>query len=181
MNHGAREARRVVAINPTSGGFGFVVFEGPERLIDWGVVHVRPAQHSRCLERVSHLLDRYEPETVVLEDHIGPSRRCQRVRTLLSGVTKLAQHKRMRTRALSRQQIRKAFSPSRALTKHGIATVVASRYVELSPRLPPPRKPWMSEDERMSIFDAAALTLTFFHFKRKLSPGARTPDHDSSL
>ncbi|WP_156527887.1 hypothetical protein [Bradyrhizobium stylosanthis] len=28
--------------------------------------------------------------------------------------------------------------------------------------VPPPRKPWMSEDRRMGLFDAAALALTFF-------------------
>jgi hypothetical protein len=28
--------------------------------------------------------------------------------------------------------------------------------------VPPPRKPWKSEDARMGIFDAAALALTFF-------------------
>ena len=27
---------------------------------------------------------------------------------------------------------------------------------------PPPRKPWMSEDRRMGLFDAAALALVFF-------------------
>jgi hypothetical protein len=33
---------------------------------------------------------------------------------------------------------------------------------ELAPRLSRFRKPWMSEDYRMSIFDAVALALTFF-------------------
>jgi hypothetical protein len=28
--------------------------------------------------------------------------------------------------------------------------------------VPPPRKPWMSEDARMGLFDAAALALIFF-------------------
>lgn len=32
---------------------------------------------------------------------------------------------------------------------------------------PPPRKPWMSEDERMSIFDAVALATTLFTRERK--------------
>jgi hypothetical protein len=28
--------------------------------------------------------------------------------------------------------------------------------------LPPERKPWMSEDSRMAIFDAAAFAMAFF-------------------
>jgi len=34
------------------------------------------------------------------------------------------------------------------------------RFPELAPRLPRFRKPWMSEDYRMSIFDAVAFGLT---------------------
>jgi hypothetical protein len=33
---------------------------------------------------------------------------------------------------------------------------------ELAPYRPPRRKLWMSEDDRMAIFDAAALAATFF-------------------
>jgi hypothetical protein len=40
---------------------------------------------------------------------------------------------------------------------------------ELTARLPRVRKPWMSEDERMSIFDAAAMALTYFETRRRRS------------
>jgi len=47
--------------------------------------------------------------------------------------------------------------------KHPIASILADRYQEeLAPRLPPFRKPWMSEDERMAMFDAAALAVAYF-------------------
>jgi hypothetical protein len=32
--------KRVLAIDPTHRGFGYVILEGPERLIDWGTRHV---------------------------------------------------------------------------------------------------------------------------------------------
>jgi len=51
---------------------------------------------------------------------------------------------------------------SDATTKQEIAIAIAERFPELAPRLPRFRKPWMSEDYRMSIFDAVALALTFF-------------------
>ena len=57
---------------------------------------------------------------------------------------------------------------SDATTKQEIAIAIAERFPELAPRLPRSRKPWMSEDYRMSIFDAVALALTFFFkFKNK--------------
>ena len=43
--------------------------------------------------------------------------------------------------------------------KETIAAKVAERFPELRPYLPPPRKPWMSEDERMNVFDAVGLGL----------------------
>jgi hypothetical protein len=47
-------------------------------------------------------------------------------------------------------------------TKHALAEIIAKRFPgELASRLPPKRKPWMSEDYRMSIFDAVALVLAF--------------------
>jgi len=51
--------------------------------------------------------------------------------------------------------------------KNRIAGVIAERLPELAPWQPPFRKPWMSEDERMSIFDAVAFALTFFYFTNK--------------
>ena len=42
--------------------------------------------------------------------------------------------------------------------RHGIA----NRFPELDPRLPRFRKPWMSEDYRMSIFDRWRLPSPFY-------------------
>ena len=168
MSDPTNEQSRVLAIDPTSRGFGFVVFEGPQRLIDWGVAHVRSAKHTRSLERIEALLDRYTPAVVVVEDNSSEaSRRCARVRELLSGIIELASSKKVRCQRFSRRAVKGVFSECRAVTKDQIATVIAWRFPELAPRLPPARKPWMSEDERMSIFDATALSLTFFHFRSK--------------
>jgi len=60
-------------------------------------------------------------------------------------------------------RVKKVFAVFRANTKHEIAHAVAQQLPELAPRLPRFRKPWMSEDYRMAIFDAAALALTYFH------------------
>jgi hypothetical protein len=44
-------------------------------------------------------------------------------------------------------------------TKHELALTIAAALPPLQLRLPPRRKPWMSEDARQSLFDAAALAL----------------------
>ncbi len=43
-----------------------------------------------------------------------------------------------------------------------MARFIAAKFPELARYLPPERKPWMSEDLRTAIFDAAAFALAFF-------------------
>jgi hypothetical protein len=70
-------------------------------------------------------------------------------------------------RSFSRSAVRDVFSRFGAFTKHQIATAIANQLSELALWVPAPRKCWMSEDYRMSIFNAVAFALTFFHFESK--------------
>ncbi len=160
--------KRVLAIDPASRGFGFAVLEGPKRLIDWGVKSARVNKDKRCLKLIEDLIERYEPDVIVVEDYAGKgSRRCRRVRQLIEGILILAGKRRIKARSYSRRKVKTVFSRLGACNKHQMATAIAKQFPELAPRLPPARKPWMSEDYRMSIFDAVALALTFFYFDNK--------------
>src|SRR5665647_2068604 len=66
---------RVLSIDPTSRGFGFAVFEGSDRLIDWGVVRVRTGNQRLCINRIDRLIERYRPCTLVIEETRRESRR----------------------------------------------------------------------------------------------------------
>jgi len=157
----------VLAIDPSTRGFGFAVLEGPNRLIDWGVKETKTDKNRRTLKIIAELIDQYEPSVIVLEDYAGKgSRRCLRVAELIDEISKLAVRRKVKVRSISRADLRQSFADSGARTKYEIATAIAKRFPELAPRLPRFRKPWMSEDYRMSIFDAVALALTFF-FKLK--------------
>lgn len=168
----SREHHRVLAIDPTHRGFGFVVLEGETTLLDWGTRHVSRPKHDGSIEKVDALVDRYDPSVLILEDHTGDgSRRCRRVQTLIDALQKLGQARDLSVFSYSRGDIRLAFSTREATTKEEIAGVLVARYPELAPRLPPTRKPWMSEDHRMAIFDAASLAVTHFHEQNR---GRRT-------
>jgi hypothetical protein len=67
----------------------------------------------------------------------------------------------VKVRRSSRAWIKRAFAKSGASTKQQIAVAIANRFPELAPRLPRFKKAWMSEDYRISIFDAVGLALTF--------------------
>jgi Holliday junction resolvasome RuvABC endonuclease subunit len=159
---------RVLAIDPSTRGFGFVVLEGPSCLIDWGVKETKIDKNTRALKLISELIEQYEPSVLILEDYAGKgSRRCRRVAELIEEISKLALRRKVKVRSFSRADVKQAFAESGATTKQEIAIGIAKRFPELSPRLPRFRKPWMSEDYRMSIFDAVALALTFFfHFNK---------------
>src|SRR5207249_4491100 len=66
MRSRAGREKRVLAVDPTSRGFGFAVLEGPDRLLDWGLVHARTDKRARTLEAVADLLERYRPDVLVL-------------------------------------------------------------------------------------------------------------------
>jgi Holliday junction resolvasome RuvABC endonuclease subunit len=152
---------RILAIDPISRGFGFAVLEGPERLIDWGVVHVRTDKHAGCLRRIASLVESHQPTVIVTEDiSVNRPRRSARVALLIAAIRELASDRGIRFNAIPRAKVRRFFSETGKATKRDISVAIAGRFPELRPYLPPRRKCYMSEDERTAIFDAVALGLT---------------------
>jgi hypothetical protein len=149
---------RVVAVDPTHTGFGYVVFEGPNFLVDWGVRRVTGEKNRSCAKAVSQLIDWYRPEVLLLEDS-KKCRRGQRVQQLILTLAAHAKQTRLKVRLISRSMVRRQFGRMGPSTNFAIAKALAERFPELAERLPPERKPWMSEDRRMAIFDAAAFAM----------------------
>jgi len=147
---------RVVAIDPTSRGFAYAVLEGPETLIDWGLVHVLVLTDENILTRAEQIFERCVPDLVVVEDTRGTRRRTRACR-LIKEIENLAKRRRFPTVRVSRSHVQQVLRP--ASTKQEIAEAIARTFPELAPRLPRFRKAWMSEDERMNIFDAVSLAL----------------------
>ena len=65
--------------------------------------------------------------------------------------------RRRHVRTFSRAQVLAYFEEFGATTKQRIAETIAKGILALDLYIPPPRKPWKSEDARMGIFEAAAL------------------------
>lgn len=160
-----------LAIYLSSRGFGYAVFEGPTSLIDWGVTGVKAVRHDKntqCLLKIEHLIELYQPDVLVIEANAAlESRRSRRIRKLSQKIVERASKLKIRAESFSRPMVREFFSEFEAGTKQEIANTIARWFPELAPRLPPARKFWMSEDARMSLFDAVALGLTFFSVESK--------------
>lgn len=153
----------MLALDPMSRVFGFVVLEGPTRLLDWGVRQTRTEKEAVTLRKVRGLVSLYRPDVLVLEDCAHPSsRRHPRIRSLIELVAALTTELLIEVQPVPIALVHATFERDGVRTKHGIATALAMRFPALAPRLPPERKVWMTEDDRFAIFDAAALAIAFF-------------------
>ncbi len=157
MNHD----KRIIAIDLRSRGFGFAVFEGPTRLLDWGVRSFRQGVNAVKIpasDKFAGLLDELSPGAIVIQKDFFESKKKTGMRDAL---LKQAEGHRIPIRFLTRRAVRSAFVGSNR-NKYTIAAAIAKQVPELGPRLPGVRKIWKSEDYRMSIFDAAALGVAYF-------------------
>lgn len=149
-----RKRWRVLAIDPTSKGFAYVVLEGRDFLIDWGARHVA---HESCFRtKIGVLCDRYAPNFMVLEGELG-SRRGKRARARIVAAGQEAAARTMATVKVSQGQVRQELKTT---TKWQVAKMVAHQFPELKSRLPKPRRLWMTEDDRMNVFDALSFALS---------------------
>jgi hypothetical protein len=154
---------RVLALDLHPRRFGYVVVENSDRLLDWAV---RSCRHKGNLSdvlvrrRLEPLLELWRPSVVVLRDPL-------RIRTPNPSTSRLLKKQIIMAakNGGARVQVLKKRPTDRAekLTKYERAQAVVRLFPVLTQKLPPKRKPWESEDYRMSMFAAAALAMAYLH------------------
>lgn len=153
----------VLAIHPTSKGFGWVLFENLHSPVAWAVVRAGANGTPWLLDRLKHLFNRYQPAVFVLENYEERKYpRAARNRKLCRAMCAEARRRKIEIRIYTREAVCNAFSRFGATTRSEIARVVADRITDISHRLPPPPRTGYSTDPRQSLFDAAALAVTYF-------------------
>lgn len=155
----------LIAISPTPRGFGYAVFEGPQEPLDWGVKEARINVYARNIRRLNELIDFYEPDLVVTEDISTWPRRGKRAQRFERGLRKVAFRRNLAVKRYSQSAVEDIFEQFGAKKKILRARKIAEWLPSLSARLPRARRPWMSEDYRMAIFDAAALALVCYYLE----------------
>ena len=152
----------ILAFYPNARGFSYVVFEGSLSPVDWGMSDVPGKEKARrCLRRLSLLLDRYEPDVLLIRE-LSERFRKGRTAKLLAASEEAARGRGILTAALSRKQIRDAFAYLGSPSRYAIVEAIAKHIPMLASYAPPVRRIWNGEDRRMGLFDAAALALAFF-------------------
>ena len=149
------DRRCILAIEPTSRGLAFVLFEGG-LVIDWGTRR----DNQRPIEIAHRLLTHFTADLLVIEnpDARGCKRR-NRVRRLLRDLANSARHRNIATLLVSRDEVRMAWMRVGATAKHAVAAAIGRMFPEVEYLIPPPRKTYASEYARGEIFDAMSLVV----------------------
>lgn len=179
----SQHQKRVLAFDVRPRSLAYTAFEGPEKLLDWGTRRFRGGMNAvrvPLADKIAALLQEIDPQVVVLK--APPERiKLNRAKTqkALTCIREVADRLHIRTRQFTRRAAKNPFGIDSKLTRYQIARALAQRFPELAQVLPPKRKPWETEDCRMSIFDAAALAMTYFTHadkrRRRVLPPPRMP------
>ena len=161
---------RILSVDVRSAKFGFVVLEGPDALLDFGV-RAYPRQRGPVLATANRsflkLMDLYVPSLTVFRLlPAGPDGRIQRATIVAKALQRSAKRRSIPVRCLSREAVKKFFQGRGFTTKYSIASYLADRLRGISWIVPAKRKAWEPESYGMCIFDAAAAGWT--HFRRPL-------------
>jgi len=140
---------------------GFAVFEGPSRLLDWGIRRWPAAANptATIALRIDPLLSLYSPSMVVLK-HVGHARVAMPRKRVIDAVRKRLIARPIAVHMVKIDEVRQAFYQSGNRNKYEIAAAIAQLFPELRRKLPPKRKAYQPERYNAVIFDAVALALT---------------------
>lgn len=163
----SKDMNVILSLYPNTRGLGYVCIDMPQKLLDSGVITVKPIKNEQILRRVKTFIEFYQPKLIILRDCNASNSRCSdRISQLAEKIKSLAQEQHLPSFHYSRSQIKDAFELFGATTKYEIAMKIIEWFPELSIRAPQLRKPWMDEDYNMGIFDALALAVTHQHISK---------------
>lgn len=154
-----RRPLRLLAIDLTAKGFGFALLDAKLGLLDWGFSPMLATDDSTFLARLCAKIDRGRPTALVVEN-FAPVKGRENALRRRDLVMRIAAERRMGICHISRAIVQRVFGVS---TKAEIARGLATRFPELQSRMPPERARWMSEDERIHIFDALSFAATIIN------------------
>jgi hypothetical protein len=162
------ETLHILAIEARRSRFGYALFEGPKRLLDWGGSAIPSeltgkAATEAARKRITSAFRRCHPVAAVVRRPrkmrnekgvtLGPI-----WRTIVTEATALS----IPVYSVSRGDVHDAFGIIQGNTKEQIAEFLVGIFPELLTRLPPKRKKWQPEFRGMIIFDAVAVGLAYW-------------------
>jgi hypothetical protein len=152
------DPRAILGVDPTKRGLAFVFFENG-RLIDWGI-----RQAGTDIANFEAILKLCPADAIVLEDPAAErSERRPQMRKALSRLARAAERRGLVVVKVGRFDVRRGWRERGVTRKHAVAKAIAEDFPALEVFVPRPRiKPYMDEEARVQVFDAASLVLHAF-------------------
>jgi RNase H-fold protein (predicted Holliday junction resolvase) len=151
---------RILALDLRARRIGYAAFETPHRLLEFGVTRFK-SRHV-ALVRLTRIMQRVKPTKLVLRKiPTDSARNTSGMRRVFRLAWLLARRSSVAVSMARETHVKQHFSDQGATTKYQTALFLVRLFTELEWRLPPPRKAWQREHRNMSIFDAAALGVTY--------------------
>ena len=153
---------RIASVSLSANGFGCAIMEG-NTLIEYRNKMFLADKNANSLTHIDKFIIHYRPDVLVLNDvNARGTYRAPRIKDLYLAVIKLAKRIKLKTVKISNTELRTALLNDPKGTKHDMDEHLAKQFPnELAARVPPKRKPWKSEANRMDIFDAVGLAVVF--------------------
>lgn len=157
-------ASRILAIDLRLERFGYAVFDGPNRLLDWGVcLYGSSGAPTAARKRLAPRLKQFRPSAIVVgialrENALGRFG----LRRILGAIRREALAYGIPLQIIEKSKVRNIFRSLNAKTKHQVAMAVAHLFPELRWKLPPKRKLWQKEHYRIAIFQAVAVGYVYW-------------------
>jgi hypothetical protein len=159
---------RILAVDARRSRFGYALFEGPTRLLDWGASEIPAGSADKtslmhASKRVLPLLKLGDPEVVVVKrSRRGIRGSSMSTAPILKAFLREATGRQIRVCRISREKILQAFRIFRGSSKEEIAIILAGIFPELLTRLPSKKKAWQSERHSMIVFDSIATGFAYW-------------------
>jgi len=163
--------RTILALEIRRSCFGYAVFQGPKRLLDWGSTSPSPLDGAgeRAKYRFLSLLNVFVPTVVVVKK----ARKGTPRNAILQFIKREASQRSIPLLVITQNEVHKWFCIFQARNKYEIAEVLTRIFPELLFKIPRKRRVWESEAHAMIVFDAIATGFAFWQQKRSedLPPG----------
>jgi hypothetical protein len=157
----------VLAIEARQSRFGYALFDGPKKLLDWGASMLPsglagPYALEAARKRIAQILRRASPGAIVVDLPRSVIPELATSSPVLRSIICEAEVSGLPLHWLAREDIRSAFRIFRARSKEQIALALIGIFPELGHRLPRKRRKWEPEKRGMIVFDAIATGLAFW-------------------
>jgi len=168
---------RLLAFNIRATRVGYVLFDGPERLLDWGTRSLPTGERNREARRmrIASLVALTMPSEIA----ICKARRKRDVNAADASITVALVRREAALGAIpcafvGPECVQRTFLAFGAANKYEMAAAAAGVYPEILWKLPSNRKRWQTEPHVMPVFDALTVGLAYWRQQGQI-PGSSPP------